>query len=157
MNFLRKGFGVIVLSCGLAVPALLAVAQSASAAQAPSAGRSQPAACGWETIYSATASEGGTVDLEYDTCNRDVRAYGHGLPDNYGCHINLGCHGIVTQVWVYNENTGQEDSSGALADSSSYTTGAFSDAGTASHACIQDGGEVNGTISWDAKVCTSYF
>ena len=161
MRFLCKGFGAILLSCGLAVPALLAVSQACfreqhsaalhAVAQSASAG-STPASCGWETIYSASDPQGGTVELQYDTCDRYVRAYAYGLPDNYGCHINLGCHGWESNVWVYNENTGQ--SSGGVIDQSSYTTGAINDAGTQSHACLEDGVFNGSSWTWYGKNCT---
>jgi hypothetical protein len=154
----KRFFGALLLSCGLAVPALLAVALPASASvthASASVIHQQAASCGWETIYSASDPQGGTVELQYDTCDRYVRAYAYGLPDNFGCHINLGCHGWESNVWVYNENTGQ--SSGGVIDQTSYTTGAINDAGTQSHACLEDGYYNGSSWSWYGKNCTGYF
>jgi hypothetical protein len=148
---IRTRFGALLLGCGLAIPALLALAQPASAST------QQAASCGWETIYTASSSYGGTVELQFDTCDQYVRAYGYDLPYGTVCHVSGDCVQSVSKVRVYNENTGDEAGSGTISESS-FTTGAIDDAGTESHACVQDGSDVNaGAITWDPQTCTSYY
>ena len=148
---IKNKLAVVVMTVAALIGGIAATAATATSATAATA------ACGWETIYSASSSSGGTVELQYDTCDRYVRAHAYDLPDNYGCTgVNFGCHGTVSEVRVYNEDTEQEAGSGTI-NESSFTTGAIDDAGTQSHACFQNGYEVNGSITWDPSVCTSYY
>jgi hypothetical protein len=129
-----------------------------TAATAPSA--TAATACGWEDAPIAPAgdSSSGIVELDYNTCDRSVRASASDLHDNYGCTgVNFGCHGTVSKVRVYNEVTMQEAASGVIEDGTSFTTGAIDDAGTASRACFQNGQDDNGTITWGGSICTVYF
>jgi hypothetical protein len=156
---MKQKLAVAAMAVAALIGGIAATAATATSATAATSTTAATASCGWETIYSASDSSGGTVELQYDTCDRYVRAYAHGLPDNYSCYkgINVHCAGWVSKVRVYNETTGAVAGSGVI-DQSSFTTGAIDDAGDLSHACMQNGFEaVDGSISWQALVCTGSY
>jgi hypothetical protein len=154
---MKEKLAVVVMAAAALIGGIAATAATATSATAATSTTAATAACGWELIYSASSSSGGTVELQYDTCDRHVRAHAYDLPDNYGCTgVNFGCHGIVSEVRVYNEDTKQEAGSGVI-DQSSFTTGAIDDAGTRSHACFQNGNDDNGSIAWGPSTCTGYY
>ena len=149
-NKLAVVMAVAALTAGIAVTA--ATAPSAAAATT---------ACGWEAAPIATAGDAssGIIELEYNTCDRSVRAHGYDLQDDYGsAGIGMGSHGTVTKLRVYNEDTMQEAASGVLySDTPTFTTGAIDDAGTASRACLQNGTDNDNVINWYGSICTVYF
>jgi opacity protein-like surface antigen len=135
--------------------AVMAVAASiggpAATATAATSAPAASAACGWTAPLGANyfGNDPQTAEywLSFNTCNRTVRgAFINGPQDS----------GVKWELWVYNENSGQESyvwfyTSG----SGNIYTGAINDAGTKSHVCVQPYDPDGSPAA--IKNCTGYY
>ncbi|MCO5999349.1 hypothetical protein [Actinoallomurus rhizosphaericola] len=129
MKLIGKGRVVGAAATSAAAIALLTGAAAPANATPPG-----PAACtAWQNISAATSGSD-TVWLQYNSGCRTVRA----VMSNWSTSSGW-------EIWVYNEDTGAT----ASAYNPHVVTDTISDAGTRSHACVQQSGR--------AKSCTPYF